>query len=115
MHAARKLPVTIITGFLGSGKTTVLNHLVKQPGMQSTAVIINEFGEVGIDHLLVETSNETDGGAQQRLHMLHDPRRSGRQLGSLAMWIDVGRVPPVEARRRGNDRARRPGANHAHA
>ena len=50
--------MTIITGFLGSGKTTVLNHLVKQPGMQSTAVIINEFGEIGIDHLLVETSTE---------------------------------------------------------
>lgn len=47
------LPVTILTGFLGSGKTTVLNHLLAQPGMAATAVIINEYGDVGIDHLLV--------------------------------------------------------------
>lgn len=47
------VPVTILTGFLGSGKTTVLNHLLAQPGMAETAVIINEYGDVGIDHLLV--------------------------------------------------------------
>ncbi len=54
----QKIPVIIITGFLGSGKTTVLNHVVKQASMKSTAVIINEFGEIGIDHLLIETSTE---------------------------------------------------------
>ena len=53
-----KLPVVIITGFLGSGKTTLLNYMVKQPDMKLTAIIINEFGEIGIDHLLVETSSE---------------------------------------------------------
>lgn len=51
-------PVTVITGFLGSGKTTLLNHLLRDPGMADTAVVINEFGEVAIDHLLVETSIE---------------------------------------------------------
>ena len=51
-------PVTVITGFLGSGKTTLLNHLLRDPGMADTAVVINEFGEVAIDHLLVETSLE---------------------------------------------------------
>jgi G3E family GTPase len=50
--------VTVLTGFLGSGKTTVLNHLLRQPGMDGTVAIINEFGEVGLDHLLVETSEE---------------------------------------------------------
>lgn len=52
------IPVTIITGFLGSGKTTLLNHLLQHPSLADSAVIINEFGEVGIDHLLVSTPAE---------------------------------------------------------
>ena len=52
------IPVTLLTGFLGSGKTTVLNHVLKQPGMAATAVIVNEFGEIGIDHLLVESATD---------------------------------------------------------
>lgn len=60
------IPVTLLTGFLGSGKTTVLNTLLKRPEMGRTAVVINEFGEVGLDHLLVEASSEDvvllDGG-----------------------------------------------------
>ena len=55
---SNRIPASIITGFLGSGKTTLLNHLVKQPGMESVALIINEFGEVGLDSLLVESSIE---------------------------------------------------------
>lgn len=50
--------IYVITGFLGSGKTTLLNHLVSDPSMADTAVIINEFGEVGIDHALVEQAFE---------------------------------------------------------
>ncbi len=46
------IPVTLITGFLGSGKTTLLNRLVHDPHGQNAAVLINEFGEVGLDHLL---------------------------------------------------------------
>lgn len=53
-----RIPVSILTGFLGAGKSTLLNRLLKDPGMKDAAVIINEFGEVGIDHLLVETSND---------------------------------------------------------
>ena len=52
------VPVTVITGFLGSGKTTVLNRLLRVPDLADTAVIINEFGEVGMDHLLVEQAIE---------------------------------------------------------
>ena len=47
-------PVTILTGFLGAGKTTLLNHLLRQPALARTAVLVNEFGEIGLDHLLVE-------------------------------------------------------------
>jgi len=46
-------PVHVLTGFLGSGKTTLLRHLLADPGLADTAVVINEFGEVGLDHLLV--------------------------------------------------------------
>jgi G3E family GTPase len=51
-----QVPVTILTGFLGSGKTTVLNYLLRQPELRGVVAVINEFGEVGLDHLLVETS-----------------------------------------------------------
>jgi G3E family GTPase len=51
-------PVTVLTGFLGSGKTTLLNRLLRDPAFTDTAVIVNEFGEVGIDNLLIETVDE---------------------------------------------------------
>jgi len=57
-NAASRIPVTVLTGFLGSGKTTLLNHVLKQPDMAATAVIVNEFGEIGLDHLLVESATE---------------------------------------------------------
>lgn len=52
------IPVSLLTGFLGSGKTTVLNHVLHQPDMEKSAVIVNEFGEVGLDHELTVTGAE---------------------------------------------------------
>ena len=55
-----RVPVTVLTGFLGSGKTTLLNRLLRQPDLHGTAVIVNEFGEVGIDHdLIAQTTDDT--------------------------------------------------------
>lgn len=57
-HSAT-IPVSVLTGFLGSGKTTVLARLLRDKRMARAAVVINEFGEVGLDHLLVEKSNDS--------------------------------------------------------
>ncbi|TPI11513.1 GTP-binding protein [Mesorhizobium sp. B4-1-1] len=58
MMSGFPIPVSVLTGFLGAGKTTLLNRLLKDPELADTAVIINEFGEVAIDHLLVEQASD---------------------------------------------------------
>ena len=88
---AGKIPVTLITGFLGSGKTTLIGRLLKHPAMDRVAVVINEIGEIGIDHDLVAMSSEnvsllangclcctvrTD--LQDTLRQLFGDRRAGR-------------------------------------
>ena len=55
---AGRIPIVLITGFLGSGKTTLLGKLLRHPGMNRAAVIINELGDVAIDHQLIATSSE---------------------------------------------------------
>src|SRR3954467_15339863 len=58
MTPATKIPVTLFTGFLGSGKTTLLNRILADAQFADSAVIINEFGAISIDHLLVATPRE---------------------------------------------------------
>lgn len=54
----QRLPVSLLTGFLGSGKTTVLNHLLRHPDMVRTVVVVNEFGEIGLDHDLIAQASD---------------------------------------------------------
>jgi G3E family GTPase len=56
-HRSR-IPVTLVTGFLGSGKTTLINAALKSPELAKTVVVVNEFGEVGLDHQLYTSSND---------------------------------------------------------
>ena len=84
------IPVSIVTGFLGSGKTTLINHLLKRPEMNRVAVIVNELGEIGVDNDLVQVSSEQmmllnngclccvlRGDLQETLRELFIKRRNG--------------------------------------
>jgi G3E family GTPase len=88
--AQDRVPVSILTGFLGSGKTTLLSKLIRSEGMDKVAVIINEFGEVGIDDALVVKSNEDTillnngclcctvrGDLVETMHRLHIQKNNG--------------------------------------
>ncbi|MGE0253407.1 MAG: GTP-binding protein [Alphaproteobacteria bacterium] len=58
-RAGGLIPVAVVTGFLGSGKTTLINRWLRSPAFSDTVVIVNEFGDVGLDHLLFETAYDT--------------------------------------------------------
>src|SRR5579862_1628051 len=55
----RRIPVTLVTGFLGSGKTTLINAALRAPELAKTVVVVNEFGEVSLDHLLFARSSDS--------------------------------------------------------
>src|SRR5512147_2306521 len=57
-HSSQKIPVTVLTGYLGAGKTTLLNRILSEPHGKKYAVIVNEFGEIGIDNDLVVGADE---------------------------------------------------------
>lgn len=88
-----RTPVTILTGFLGSGKTTLMNRALRDPAMVRTAVVINEFGEIAIDHALTTASNDTIlvlengclcctvfGDLVQTLNRLYHAREAGEAI-----------------------------------
>ncbi|MDB5999231.1 MAG: GTP-binding protein [Rhizobacter sp.] len=58
MSASHRIPVDLVTGFLGSGKTTLINAVLRDPAFAGAMVVVNEFGEVGLDHLLMSTADD---------------------------------------------------------
>jgi G3E family GTPase len=94
--SADAIPISVLTGFLGSGKTTVLRHLLRQPEFSRTAVIINEFGEIGLDHELVEASE--DSTVELLTGCLCCKVRSdlAQTLQDLIQRRDEGRCAPFE-------------------
>ena len=99
---ASRIPVTVITGFLGSGKTTLLARLLRDPGMNRAAVIINEFGDVGLDHELVQASTEqmtllsngclcctVRSDLQEALRELFVKRRSGEVIDFDRVFVET--------------------------
>jgi Ni2+-binding GTPase involved in maturation of urease and hydrogenase len=72
---SEKIPVTVLTGYLGAGKTTLLNRILSEPHGKKYAVIVNEFGEIGIDNDLIVRGGRGSVRDEQRLHLLHRARR----------------------------------------
>jgi G3E family GTPase len=90
------IPVTVLTGFLGSGKTTVLGRLLLSPEFSRTAVIINEFGEIGLDHDLIETSEESFVELQTGCLCCTVRDDLARTLAAILRRRDEGSVAPFE-------------------
>jgi G3E family GTPase len=92
------VPMTVVTGFLGSGKTTLIANLLRRPELSRTAVIINEFGEIGLDHELIESSEEDlvelstgclccvmRGDLTNAVHRLMEKRGEGRPFERIVL------------------------------
>src|SRR5262245_35527280 len=95
-YTSTMVPTTIITGFLGSGKTTLLNRLLRHPDCRTSLVVINEFGEIGIDHLTVSFPTES-------VRLLANGCMCCQTRGELAetladVWLKriAGELPPFD-------------------
>ena len=92
MKTVPLIPVTLLTGFLGAGKTTALNALLKRPELADTAVLINEFGAIGLDHLLVERVDADTVLLQSGCLCCTVRGDLSRALGDLAEKADAGQA-----------------------
>jgi G3E family GTPase len=90
------IPVAVLTGFLGSGKTTLLAHLLRQPEFSRTAVLINEFGEIGLDHELVETSGDSFVELQTGCLCCKVRGDLAQTLGDMLRRRDRGALPAFD-------------------
>ena len=93
---APPIPINIITGFLGSGKTTLLRQLLASPELGDTAVLINEFGEVGLDHLLLEKVDERTVMLQSGCICCTIREDLGTATRELYTRRERGEIPPFE-------------------
>ena len=92
---AKRVPISVVTGFLGSGKTTLVNQLVQHPGLARTLIIVNELGEIGLDHDLVEEA--TDDVVLLQSGCLCCSVRSDliETLTSVALKAERGEIPSL--------------------
>lgn len=95
MSDGARLPVAVLTGFLGAGKTTLLNFLLRHPAMSGTAVVINEYGDVGLDHHLVQAAPEDVELVEGGCLCCTVRGRLGSALLHLVMRSRDGALPPI--------------------
>lgn len=88
MASLEKLPVTVITGFLGSGKTTLITHLMKNPGGKRLAVVVNEFGDVGVDGEILKDCAIPDCPAENIVELAN---------GCICCTVADDFIPTIEA------------------
>ena len=105
------IPVNLITGFLGSGKTTLLNRLLKSQKLANTAVLVNEFGAVGLDHLLLEAVDGETVILQSGCVCCTIRGDLAEAMRGLLSKRERGLVPRFDALGDRDHRACRPGAD----